>query len=368
MGDVMRGGGRNGRPASRQMVGRAPAHDRGLLDSCLWLQKLVLLDLYRRFYLCLPCERQIYLGYLVIFAITYVGVQLSNVTECQPVNLYWQIVPDPGPCSQAHVQLLVLGIVNIVTDVMLMALPWPMLIKAKLQPRRKFELGLLFLFGIFIIVITAVRLPLNNNKITSQVSRSTWASVELMVAAIVVNAPTLYGLWNRRRGSGDPLVGIQQTVSVHIQEEKTFTEQQTSSDPAEELHELHRTGSPSGNKEAGLFDPSLIRLAHIAAQRKAMLYTREKLEMIGLSPIYAKFDGLIASCRGERVINLRTRHEQRPVKLLEMPIIQKRWVCKGSHRTSRFACKRLGKSVADIGCAKAVPSVHQKSPGESGYE
>ncbi|RMZ22613.1 hypothetical protein D0859_13355, partial [Hortaea werneckii] len=169
----------------------------------LWLQKLVLLDLYRRFYLCLPYERQIYLGYLIIFAITYVGVQLSNITECQPVSLYWQIVPDPGPCSQAHVQLLVLGIVNIVTDVMLMALPWPMLIKAKLQPRRKFELALLFLFGIFIIVITAVRLPLNNNKITSQVSRSTWASVELMVAAIVVNAPTLYGLWNRRRGRMD---------------------------------------------------------------------------------------------------------------------------------------------------------------------
>ncbi|KAI6889854.1 hypothetical protein KC334_g14958 [Hortaea werneckii] len=263
--------------------------NRFFYNTYLWLQKLVLLDLYRRFYLCLPCERQIYLGYLVIFAITYVGVQLSNITECQPVSLYWQIVPDPGPCSQAHVQLLVLGIVNIVTDVMLMALPWPMLIKAKLQPRRKFELAVLFLFGIFIIVITAVRLPLNNNKITSQVSRSTWASVELMVAAIVVNAPTLYGLWNRRRGrkdgtptdpslgpprvpirtlyfgpsstvqrarprtnqsgSGDPLVGIQQTVSVHIQEEKTLTEQQTSSGPAEELHELHRTGSPSGNKE-----------------------------------------------------------------------------------------------------------------------
>ncbi|KAI7223458.1 hypothetical protein KC319_g8015, partial [Hortaea werneckii] len=58
--------------------------NRFFYNTYLWLQKLVLLDLYRRFYLCLPCERQIYLGYLVIFAITYVGVQLSNVTECQP--------------------------------------------------------------------------------------------------------------------------------------------------------------------------------------------------------------------------------------------------------------------------------------------
>lgn len=116
--------------------------------------------------------------------------------------------------------------------------------------------------------------------------------------------------------------------------------------------------------EAGLFDPSLIRLAHIATQRKAMLHAREELEMIGLSMIYAKFDSFVARCSGECVINFRTRHEQRPFELLEVPVFQKRWVRKGSYRTSRLAYRRLGKSVTDIRSAKAIPTGRQKSPGK----
>lgn len=101
--------------------------------------------------------------------------------------------------------------------------------------------------------------------------------------------------------------------------------------------------------QTGLFDPSVVRLAHIATQRKAMFHVREELEMIDLSSIYAKFDGFVASCSGKCVVNFRTRHEQRPVKLLEVPIFQQCRVGKGSHCTSRLACRRLGKSaVTDV--------------------
>lgn len=251
------------------------------------MQKLVLLDLYRRLYLSLPWERQLYLTYLIIFAVSYVGVQISNITECQPVSLYWQVVPDPGSCAQAQVQLLVLGIANIVTDAMLLALPWPLLVKVKLQPRRKIELTVLFLLGFFILVITAVRLPINDNNITSQVSRTTWASVELMVAAMVVNAPTLYALYNKWRTSKDketvaegglgpprvalrqsyfgpssaidraasrpqqgglrpPLGAIRQTVSIRI-EENTNRHQNDSSAKVEPGSGAHIT-EPTGNQ------------------------------------------------------------------------------------------------------------------------
>lgn len=58
------------------------------------------------------------------------------------------------------------------------------------------KLYTLFTLGIFIIAITCIRLPINTAKKDSQISRTTWASIELLTAAIVVNAPTLYGLWN----------------------------------------------------------------------------------------------------------------------------------------------------------------------------
>lgn len=82
---------------------------------------------------------------------------------------------------------------------MLLVLPIPVVATLKAPWRRKVQLYVLFTLGIFIIVITIVRLPINSIHIDSQVSRTTWASTELLAAAIVVNAPSLYGLWNKRR-------------------------------------------------------------------------------------------------------------------------------------------------------------------------
>lgn len=100
---------------------------------------------------------------------------------------------------QAQLQLLLLGILNIVTDVMLLILPWPLLGKLRLQWHRKAQLSALFMLGIFIIAITAVRLPINDLHISSQVSRTTWASAELFTAAVVVNGATFYGLYSKQR-------------------------------------------------------------------------------------------------------------------------------------------------------------------------
>jgi hypothetical protein len=82
---------------------------------------------------------------------------------------------------------------------MLLVLPMPVVVSLKTPWRRKTQLYVLFTLGIFIIIITIVRLPINSSNIDSQVSRTTWASTELLTAAIVVNAPALYGCWNKRR-------------------------------------------------------------------------------------------------------------------------------------------------------------------------
>ncbi|KAM0525442.1 hypothetical protein ACHAPE_000147 [Trichoderma viride] len=130
---------------------------------------------------------------------TYATVQILTFVECKPFHLYWQVVPDPGPCAEAQIQLIALGVLNIVTDFMLIILPLPTIFKLKVPPSRKAQLVVLFTLGIFIILITIIRLPINSQHATSQVSRTTWASTELLTAAIVVNAPTLYSFWNKSR-------------------------------------------------------------------------------------------------------------------------------------------------------------------------
>ncbi|TLS30031.1 hypothetical protein PpBr36_03190 [Pyricularia pennisetigena] len=174
--------------------------NRFVYTTYLWLQKLVLLDVYRRLYQNLRFEKIIVTSILVIFFGTYAACQITNFVECRPIELYWQVVPGPGSCVQAQVQLIVVGVTNIVTDFILLVLPLPVvcqMLSATWQ--RKVQLVALFMLGILIIIITAVRLPINHNNADSQLSRTTWASIELLVAAFVVNAPTLYGLWNKRR-------------------------------------------------------------------------------------------------------------------------------------------------------------------------
>jgi hypothetical protein len=93
----------------------------------------------------------------------------------------------------------VVGVLNIVTDVMLLAVPVPLFFSLNTSWKSKLRLYTLFTLGIFIVAVTVIRLPINSMNKDSQVSRTTWASTELLTATIVVNAPTLYGLWNKRK-------------------------------------------------------------------------------------------------------------------------------------------------------------------------
>lgn len=66
------------------------------ISFSLWLQKLVLLDTYRRLLRHLRWEKATMISYIGIFAATYVTVQIVTFTECDPFNHYWMVLPDPG--------------------------------------------------------------------------------------------------------------------------------------------------------------------------------------------------------------------------------------------------------------------------------
>lgn len=66
--------------------------------------------------------------YWAILAATYIVIQVVTFTDCRPLYLYWQVVPDPGTCSEALGQLIVLEAINIFTDILLIILPMPALL------------------------------------------------------------------------------------------------------------------------------------------------------------------------------------------------------------------------------------------------
>ncbi|OJD29710.1 pth11-type gpcr protein [Diplodia corticola] len=183
----------------REIGSKFAVVNRVFYNSYLWLQKLVLLDITRQLIKGLHWEYAVLRFYLFIFGGTYVAVQVVTFTECTPFHLYWQVLPDPGSCSQAQTQLVAVGILNILTDIMLMILPIPIFFYYWKRPLlQRIHIFSLFCLGIFIVAITAIRLPQNYNQATSQVNRTTWASIELFVVALAVNAPVLYTLRKRQ--------------------------------------------------------------------------------------------------------------------------------------------------------------------------
>ena len=67
----------------------------------IWIQKAVVLLLYRRMLDGLPQPHHImnfYWGFLVV---TYVVAQSVTFVECHPFYLYWQVMPSPGTHSSS---------------------------------------------------------------------------------------------------------------------------------------------------------------------------------------------------------------------------------------------------------------------------
>ncbi|KAK2067721.1 hypothetical protein P8C59_001434 [Phyllachora maydis] len=60
---------------------------------------------------------------------TFVAIIISDLAECQPFSHYWQVLPDPGgQCRQGYVQLITMAACNVLTDLLLIIFPVPIII------------------------------------------------------------------------------------------------------------------------------------------------------------------------------------------------------------------------------------------------
>ena len=69
--------------------------------------------------------------------ITFIGVVIATLSECQPFNHYWQVRPDPGAsCREGVAQLMMMGTSDIVTDLLLVCFPIPIVLKSQMPIKR----------------------------------------------------------------------------------------------------------------------------------------------------------------------------------------------------------------------------------------
>lgn len=132
--------------------------------------------------------------------LSFIAVVIADIAECQPITHYWQVVPDPGPkCRQGYAQLLTMGTANVMTDIMLVVFPIPIIIRSRMGLKRKIQLVCLFAGSLLPAGTTLYRLPNIIERDGSQQYRSLLASIEILFAAAIANALVL-GSFVRDRG------------------------------------------------------------------------------------------------------------------------------------------------------------------------
>ncbi|EHK43623.1 uncharacterized protein TrAtP1_001530 [Trichoderma atroviride] len=175
---------------------------RVLYAATLWILKGTILEFLKRI-ADLTWQRTHHYTLVAIrcsLGLTFIAVVISDLAECNPFRHYWQVLPDPGgQCRQGYVQLITMAACNILTDLMLVIFPIPIIIQSNMQFRRKLQLLILFSLSLSVVAVTIYRIPHIMDVNGRQQYRSLLASVELIFATASANALVL-GSFVRDRG------------------------------------------------------------------------------------------------------------------------------------------------------------------------
>ncbi|KAI2626194.1 GPCR protein, PTH11-type [Xylaria nigripes] len=174
-----------------------------LYAATLWILKLAILDFFRR--LTSKSWRKTHEITLTIIRgiliVTFIAVLIADLAECQPFDHYWQVLPDPGgQCRQGYVQLVTMATCNIITDLVLVIFPVPIILASHMGAKKKIQLTLLFCLSLGPVGTTIFRVVYVFRAHGSQQTRSLLASVELLFATTAANALVL-GSFVRDRGT-----------------------------------------------------------------------------------------------------------------------------------------------------------------------
>ncbi|KAJ6094200.1 hypothetical protein N7467_003045 [Penicillium canescens] len=184
-----------------------------LYVAILWLVKVSLAVFYSRLTTglqSLPTRVRLAYG---ILAVTWIATQLSLLLSCQPFHAFWQISPNPGKFCQptnSPVYVLVVVILNIITDIYLLSIPLPLLWTVNISLKRKVPLMALFSGAAFVITASIIRaVTIMSSGPDGAEAGSKWACRETFVSIVVSNLPIIQPLLRK----GFKKIGLSQLFS-----------------------------------------------------------------------------------------------------------------------------------------------------------
>ncbi|KAG6368869.1 hypothetical protein INS49_003086 [Diaporthe citri] len=135
----------------------------------------------------------------ILLILTWVSILVTVLASCRPLNKMWQIFPDPGPICYAGVSPILIGVTlagNILTDIYLISIPVPALLRASLGRVQKISLVSLFSCSSLITAMAIVRVVVifvNSNSNGD----GAWALRECFVGMVTTNLAPIIPLFRK---------------------------------------------------------------------------------------------------------------------------------------------------------------------------
>jgi len=163
----------------------------------IWLLKLNMLFLYQRVVNGLWVEKFI-IPTMALVGVTYLSIMLILFLPCRPYERMWIVFPDQGDfCRpQSFLNMVPPLVMNLITDLCIMAIPAPVILPVRATVWRK--MGLYFLFGAGVFIMTAAILRV---VFVLVVSFSLSFSFFVSLSTSHLNCPKIHRKKKERKGA-----------------------------------------------------------------------------------------------------------------------------------------------------------------------
>ncbi|KAK7449939.1 integral membrane protein [Colletotrichum acutatum] len=134
---------------------------------------------------------------LAIIAGYSIGIFFALVFACDPIAMSWDVTVTEGTCINRPSLYIATAAANIISDLILFALPIPIVVKLQIPRRQKVGLFFIFAVGSLTVVTSIIRVSLLPAMLTSMDQSwviswaSLWIIVEANLVVICASLPTL---------------------------------------------------------------------------------------------------------------------------------------------------------------------------------
>ncbi|OBT54457.1 hypothetical protein VE04_05068 [Pseudogymnoascus sp. 24MN13] len=176
----------------------------GLFWTVLWLVKASFLAFFYKLFDGLQGYRRLWWAVVVFAFLSYVGCWIVSINVCHPAKNYFIF----GSCNKdidmktSIIAVLYSTVVDVLTDIMIMAMPLRLLWKVRISGSEKMGLAAVFSIGVLIIVFAIARaVQIAFTTTSDSVLLALWGIIESTVSVIVGCLPPFKSLFSRRQNT-----------------------------------------------------------------------------------------------------------------------------------------------------------------------